>query len=454
MSDRDAGPTVARLTEGPISRHVLTMAGPIAIGMMFQSLYYLVDLYFVGALGDAAIAGVSAAGNLTFIVIALTQMLAVGTVALVAQALGRRDRSDAQLVFNQSLSLSAVFMVGTLVAGYALAPAYMRALGADAATMTAGVDYLRWYMPGLALQFALVSMGSALRGSGIVKPTILVQVLTVIVNALLAPVLIAGWGTGRPLGVAGAGLASTIAVLLGVVLLWRMFHRLEHDVAMDTALLRPRQGTWSRILRIGTPSGAEFLIMFVIMAAIYAVIRPFGADAQAGFGIGNRINQVLFLPVMALAFAASPVAAQNYGAQLYDRVRETFRFAALSCSAVMLVMTGLCHLQPARLVGIFTTDPEVIAVGRDFLQMISWNYVASGLILTCSGLFQALGNTLPSLLSSCTRILTFVVPVFLLARTADFHLHDVWVLSVITTALQAGFSLWLLRREFSLKLAR
>ena len=452
MSAAPAQASAAKLTQGSIPRQVLTMAAPIAIGMVFQSLYFLVDLYFVGALGDAAIAGVSAAGNVTFIVIALTQVLAVGTVALVAQALGRGDRADAQLVFNQCLSLSAVFTAGTLVAGYALTPAYMRTLGADAATAAAGADYLRWYLPGLALQFALVSMGAALRGSGIVKPAILVQVLTVIINAVLAPVLIAGWGTGKPLGVAGAGLASTLAILIGVVVLWRMFHRLEHDVAVESALLRPQRATWARILRIGTPAGAEFLIMFVIMAAIYAVIRPFGADAQAGFGIGNRINQVMFLPVMAIAFAAAPVAGQNFGAQLHDRVRETFRFAAICGSAVMLLMTALCHWQPARLVGIFTDDAQVIDVGRDFLQMISWNYVASGLIMTCSGMFQALGNTVPSLVSSFTRVLTFVVPVFLLAQTRDFHLHDVWVLSIATTALQAVISLGLLRREFSRKL--
>ena len=148
MSASSGNAGTAKLTQGSIPRQVLTMAAPIAVGMVFQSLYYLVDLYFVGALGDAAIAGVSAAGNVTFIVIGLTQVLAVGTVALVAQALGRGDRGDAQLVFNQCLSLSGVFTVGTLAAGYALSPAYMRAFGADSATVGAGTEYLRWYLPG------------------------------------------------------------------------------------------------------------------------------------------------------------------------------------------------------------------------------------------------------------------------------------------------------------------
>ena len=185
---------------------------------------------------------------------------------------------------------------------------------------------------------------------------------------------------------------------------------------------------------------------------IYAVIRPFGADAQAGFGIGNRINQAMFLPVIAIAFATAPVAGQNFGAQMHDRVRATFRFAAIWGSLLMVLMTVLCHWQPALLVGSFTDDPQVIDVGREFLQLISLNYVASGLIFTCSGMFQALGNTLPSLLSSGTRVVTFVVPLIILARWPGFNLRQVWMLSVATTTLQAAFSLWLLRREFARKL--
>ena len=159
-----------------------------------------------------------------------------------------------------------MFAVTTLVVGYAVTPLYMHSLGADAATAEAGIEYLRWYLPGLALQFALVSMGAALRGTGIVKPAIAVQMLTVMLNAILAPVLIAGWGTGHPLGVAGAGLASTLSLVFGVALLWSYFHRLEHEVAVSAALLRPQRLAWGRILRIGTPAGAEFLIMFVSSA--------------------------------------------------------------------------------------------------------------------------------------------------------------------------------------------
>ena len=112
-------------------------------------------------------------------------------------------------------------------------------------------SYLYWFLPGMALQFALVAMSSALRGTGIVKPTMIVQMATVLLNVVLAPVLIAGWGTGRGLGVAGAGLASTIAVAAGALLLFVYFRRLEKYVAVDRAQWAPRLATWRRMLGLG-----------------------------------------------------------------------------------------------------------------------------------------------------------------------------------------------------------
>jgi putative MATE family efflux protein len=440
------------LTQGPITRHLIALSVPIAIGMLFQTLYFLIDLIFVSRIGDAAIAGVSSAGTATFIILGLTQMLGVGTVALVAQAVGRKDQPGANLVFNQAVVLSALCGVATLLAGIFLTAPYLRAVAADAPSAAAGTAYLYAYTPGLALQFAMVALASALRGTGIVKPTMMVQLATVVVNIILAPILIAGWVTHHPLGTAGAGLASSIAVALGVLMLWVYFARLEHYVAVSTRLWRPQWPTIRRILNIGLPAGGEFLVMFVILGVIFVVIRGFGSEAQAGFGVGSRVMQALFLPVMALAFGATPLAGQNFGARQYQRVRETFRQAALLSCALMLLLTLVCQVLPEFFIRYFSQQPEVVAVGAGYLRIISWNFVATALIFTCSGLFQALGNTWPSLLSSGSRLLTFVIPAVWLSTRPGFTLTQVWHLSVATVALQALTSLWLLRREFKRRL--
>lgn len=441
------------LTEGPIAGHLMRIAIPIAIGMVFQTAYYLVDLYFVGRLGDAAIAGLGSAGNVQFLVMAITQILGVGTMALIAQAAGRKDRDDANLVFNQSLVLAAVCAAVTLLGGYAMSAWYMSRLGADAATAQAGVTYLYWFLPGLALQFAMISMGSALRGTGIVKPTIMVQVATVVLNAILAPILISGWLTGAPLGIAGAGIATTISIAAAVVMMVTYFVRLEHYVGFDRSLIRPRGQAWKRILAIGLPPGGEFTLMFVYMAVIYWVIRGFGPEAQAGFGVGSRVMQAIFLPAMAIAWAASPVAGQNVGARKHDRVRETFRTAMVTLSGLMLLLTLLCQQRPDVLVALFAEDPAVVAAGADFLRIISWNFVATGIVFTCSGMFQAIGNTLPALVASATRIVTFATPAIWLSRQPWFELRHLWYTSVATVVLQAVASWWMLSIELRRKLS-
>ena len=403
------------LTDEHVGKHILQMALPIAAGMFFQTLYFLIDLYFVAHLGDAAIAGVSAAGNMMFIVFALTQVLGVGTVALISHAVGRKDQADATLVFNQSLLLSATCALITLLFGYSLAVPYMNALGADGPTVRAGVEYVHWFLPSLALQFALVAMGSALRGTGIVQPTMIVQVITVVLNAVLAPVLIAGWGTGHPLGVAGAGLASSLAVAVGVLLLGVYFHRLEHYVGFDASAWRPKLAVWGRLLRIGLPAGGEFALMFLYMAVIYWIIRRFGEDAQAGFGVAMRLNQSMFLPAMAVAFATAPIVGQNFAAGKFARVRQTFGLAAIVGAVIMLILTLFCQWCAEWAVHVFTTEPAAAAVAVQFLHIISLNFVASGLVFTCSAVFQGLGNTMPAVVSSATRLVSFVVPALWLA---------------------------------------
>jgi len=337
--------------------------------------------------------------------------------------------------------------------GFVFRMPYCRWLGADAKTVSQGAAYLLWFIPGLGLQFALVSMASALRGTGIVKPTMIVQVLTVVINIILAPVLIVGWGTQHPLGVSGAGLATLIAIAIGVLAISAYFLNLEKYVSFDRSMWAPQVKIWKQMLNVGLPAGGEFALMGVYIGLVYWIIRSFGVAAQAGFGIGGRLMQSMLLPVMALSFAASPVAGQNFGARQPDRVRQTFFSAAGMSVVAMLALTLVCQMVPDRLIGFFSGEPQVIAFGMEYLRIISWNFMAMALIFTSSSLFQALGNTWPSLASSTLRLFIFAAPAAALSQRPGFTIREVWYLSVATVAIQAVSNLLLLRREFRRKLA-
>jgi Na+-driven multidrug efflux pump len=207
------------------------------------------------------------------------------------------------------------------------------------------------------------------------------------------------------------------------------------------------------MLRVGLPAGGEFALISCYLVLVYDIIRPFGAAAQAGFGIGARVMQSLFLPAVAIAFAAAPVAGQNFGARQGPRVRETFYSAAAMSTVVMLGLTALCHIAPAAMIGAFNRDESVVAFGGEYLRIISWNFVATGLVFVSSSVFQGMGNTLPALGSSSLRLLLFALPGYLLSLQPGFEMRQLWYLSVTSVTLQMVLNLWLLHREFGRKLA-
>jgi MATE family, multidrug efflux pump len=440
------------LTTGPVTRHLLKTTSFMLVTMIFQTLYFLIDLYWVGRLGTSAVAAVGIAGNLSFAVLALTQMLGVGTTTVVSHAVGRKDHEQALLLFNQSQVLAMVTGVLVLIVGLAGRARYAAAMGADASTAALAADYLLWFIPAMALQFGLVAMSSALRAVGNFKPGMVVSTATVVINMILAPFLIFGWGTGHAFGVAGAAMASLIAIAIGVAWLATYFVGKDSYLRFVVADWKPRLDLWRRMLAIGLPAGFEFAMMAVYLVIVYSIIRPFGSAAQAGFGIGMRVVQAGFMPVVALGFSVAPVAGQNFGARLPQRVKDTFRDAALMATGVMVVFAIVCHIAPAALVGIFSSDPAVIAIGEEYLRIVSWNYVASGLIFVASSMFQAMGNTIPSLVTSGARIAIVVIPALILSRLPGFELHWIWYLSVGSVVVQLILSMLLLRREFGRRL--
>lgn len=441
------------MTTGPIRGHVLRMMSFMLVGMLTQTLYALVDIWWVSRLGKEAIAAVSVASNLMFVVLAVSQTLGVGVVALVSQAFGAKNERQVQYLFNQAQAQSIAAALLFLLIGYAGKDYYAARLAGDAVTAALASQFLAWFIPAQSLLFLMTGLGSALRGIGAMKPGLIAQVGSVLLNMLLAPFLIFGWLGAPALGVAGAALATFLATLAAVLGLVWYLGRASTYLRIDWAQWRPDWALWRRMLAIGLPSGAEFLIMSLILGLIYWVIRPFGAEAQAGFGIGMRIMQAGFMPAVALSFAVAAVAGQNYGAGHHQRVRQSFAESAKLNIGFMLLFTLVCQLAPAAMMGWFSSEPAVVVVGADYLRFISWNYVASGLIMVAAGLFQGLGNTLPSLLASASRLLSFVLPVLWLAVREGFQLHQVWIVSATSVALQMVLSLSLLRREFRHKLA-
>ena len=440
------------LTTGSVTRHLLKTTSFMLVTMIFQTLYFLADLYWVGHLGKEAVAAVGVAGNLTFVVLAVTQMLAVGTTTLVSHAAGQKDQERATLVFNQSIVLGFASGLAFFVLGMLMRRGYADSIAADAATATLALQFLSWFIPAMSLQFPIVSMSAALRGTGNFKPGMIVQTATVIINIIVTPFLVFGWQGLPALGVQGAAIASFVALGIGTVWLAFYFRGPSAYLHIRPRQWRPILPMWGAMLKVGLPAGAEFGLTAVYLLILYIVIRPFGAAAQAAVGIGLRIVQASFLPVVALGIAVAPVAGQNFGAKLGTRVRQAFRSAALMASGLMTVSMVLCLAVPAQLMGAFSDDRQVIAIGTEYLRVVAFNFLSSGIVFVSSSMFQAMGNTIPPLLTSFARSVVVGIAVVLIAHIDGFRLVWIWWVAVSVSWMQMGANVLLLRREFARRL--
>ena len=441
------------LTTGSLTSHLLKTTSFMLVSMIFQTLYILVDLFWVGRLGTDAIDAVGLSANLSFVVLAITQVLGVGATTLVSHASGRKDQERAIFLFNQSQVLSMVVALIFFVFAMLTRHQYAASQAASEGTRIATEQYLLWFVPAMALQFAMVAMGAALRGTGNFKPGMLVQSGTVIINMVLAPFLIFGWGPFPEMGVSGAAVATLVAVAVGVVWISIYFIDAKAYLRFHFGHWSPQLRVWWDMLKIGLPAGAEFALMGIYMAVVYAIAKPFGATAQGGFTIGVRIVQSAFLPVVALGFAVAPVAGQNFAAHKPDRVRAVFKAAVSMAAAAMLVTAITIFAGAPTLMAVFTKDAEVTRVGVEYLRIVAVTFIFSGVTFVTSSMFQALGNTIPSLATSFLRLLVSIIPAILLSRTAGFQLVWIWYLGVLSVVLQVTANLLLLRREFQLKLA-
>jgi len=426
----------------------------MALGLVIQTLYFIVDLYFVGKLGAAALAGLSLAGNAMFLIFTLTQILNVGTATLISHAVGEKDQGKANSIFNQSMMISSMTGVIVCILCYMAAENYLALISQDHQTLIMGLNYLNWFIPCMALQFIVIAISAALRGTGVIQPIMVIQALSILVNILLTPILIHGWGTGHAMGIAGAGFASSISALFSVILLCYYMSAYEKYLTVNFSLWLTNTSHIKKIVSIGLPAGGEFFLMFLYMATIYWLIKPFGADAQASFGIGSRIMQSLFLPAIAIAFSAPAIAGQNFSAKNYNRVKETFIWTVILTSTLMALITLISISQAEFLLLHFSNDKQVLLMSVVFLQIVCWHFIPSGVSFTCSGIFQSLGNTWPALFSTAIRLFTFIIPAIWLSQQSSFQIEQLWYISVVAVFMQASVSFYLVINEFQQRLPK
>lgn len=432
----------AFMKERKIIPLVLSMSLPMVISMLVNSLYNIVDSFFVAQVSEDAMTALSLVYPVQLIVTAISVGFGVGINAMIAYFLGAKDHKNANTATTIGILLSAVHgLILTLVC-ISFIPQFLGMFTNSRNVIALGKEYSY-----IAFAFSItITVGIALekvfQAVGKMKVTMLGMSIGFISNILLDPLLIFGMGPFPRMGMSGAALATGIGqtlTLLTYIIIY-LIRPIDAricltDCHMDTALIR-------KLYSIGIPATLNMALPSFLISALNGILSAFGESYVLVLGAYYKLQTFIYLPVNGIIQGIRPLVGYNYGAKEYHRVKHIFATALVMALLIMVLGLLLSWTVPEALIGIFTSNPSTISIGVHALHIISLGFVVSAISVTCCGTLEGLGAGLPSLWISLLRYLILIIPAALLFshfRQAD----GVWIAFPITELLTAILA-WLI----------
>ena len=424
--------------------HFRTLAIPAAFGMLFTTLYNVVDVYYAGLLSTDAQAGLAIGYQAFFILMAVGFGLSSALSTLVSNAKGSGDAAEAQRYVVQGLAFGGVITASCMVIGWFLGPELIVLVSEPGAYRDAAMGYFYW------LIFALPGFLLAYGGNGILqahgdsRSMQRALMAAFIANIGLNPLFMFGlpgvWSGMGFNGIAAATIISQTGVM--VYILVRIF-RLEVMQSVQITAFQPDKDSFRKIFAQLLPAGSAMIIMFISGFVVQFALKTFGGHAVAAYGVALRIEQILLLPVLGMTGALLPIAGQNFGAQKYDRVRKALQYCWGVGFAMTALATPILFFGGTFVMALFSNDPDVIRAGSSYLRVDAFLFPVYMMLFSINSLLQAFKQAIWTLWISVYRqgfAVAFFVWVFI--SFTDFGVQGVWF--GIAAAVTSGWVLSLI----------
>ncbi|NND54682.1 MAG: MATE family efflux transporter [Gammaproteobacteria bacterium] len=416
------GRTRVNMTEGPPGPAIISLMIPMMIGMLALLSYSIADTWFIGRIGTMELAAVAFTFPVAFIVNALSMGLGIGTSSVASRLFGANELGQIQRITTHAALLAVIVGLCVLALGLSTIEPVFRLLGADDSTLPLIERYMSiYYFGGVFLIVPMIG-NSVLRASGDAKTPSLLMTAGAIVNVILDPIFIFGWGPVPRMELEGAAYATVLAnAMVGVLAIGIIYFRdqLFRFKKKDWPMLLD---SWRRILHVGMPSMASSLVAPLTTAFITWQVAEFGQEAVAGFGVASRIEGVSLMALMALGAAITPFAGQNYGAGQYDRVMAGARYAWRWSTFYGLAVALVLFAGADYIAMFFTSDTTAITTSTMHLSLVPWSYGFLGISMICVSAFNAVGKPTPGMIISMTRTIIVYAPLaFLLASLLELQ---------------------------------
>ena len=434
------------MKEKPIFPLLLSMSLPMVISMAVNSLYNIVDSYFVAKISEDAMTALSLVFPIQNFINAVAIGFGVGINAMIAQYLGagRRDKADEAL--TQGMVLAVIHGIVMMILCIIGIPYFLRLFTTDANVIALGVRYATIvfsFSVILSVNLTFEKMNQAI---GNMKITMISLLIGCVLNIILDPMIIFGIGPFPELGIAGAALATGFGQCVPIVIYIAAYLKRPKRVAFRREYLHLTREVTKRLYSIGVPAILNMALTSVLTTALNAILAAFSQTYVLVLGIYYKLQTFLYMPANGIIQGMRPLIGYNYGAGEHKRVEQLYRLTLLLNICIMTAGMILCLTIPGKLMGAFAENPQTIQNGVIALHIICFGFILSAVSVTACGALEGLGKGIPSLLISLSRYVVLIIPLALIF-SRFFGAAGVWHAFWVTEALSAVFAVIIYRRS-------
>ena len=447
----------------PVLKLLLSMAFPMIISMLIQSLYNVVDSIYVGKYSNDALTAVGLAWPMQNLIIAMSTGIGVGINAVLSKSLGEKNKTKASLTASNGCYIMLVATFIFMIIGLTLMPSYMNAISSNTKVIEEGVEYLKIVVIGAFGLIFSITFEKLLQSTGKTLLVMFAQASGAIVNIVLDPFLIFGWWIFPEMGIKGAALATIIGQFFGcfIGLLLNIF--LNKEIHFNKQTLKIDFKLIKEILIIGIPSAIMAAIASILTFVFNKILMIFENVKipntntyykdlpQTVFGLYFKLNSVFFMPVFGLNNAMVPIIAYNYGAKNKEKMMKTFKYSLIFVFIMMSLGTLAFMIFPRELLSLFAENEEVAnslaSIGVPCLRIISTSFLVAAFCIVILSMLQALGNSVYSMIVSIIRQIVVLLPVaYLLSLTKNLDL--VWLSFLIAELVALIIAIFLFKKVY------
>ena len=437
-----------RLLKDPVAPTLKRMTIPMIYGMVLLMTFNLIDTFFVSLLGTQPLAAISFTFPVTFTVISLMIGLGIGTSAVIAKFLGREDHASAKDSATAALYLAGVIVVSLSFIGYLFTDQLFTLLGAQASLLPLIHQYMDiWYLGSVCLIGPMIG-NAILRASGDTKTPSMIMGSAGLINAVLDPIFIFGFGPVPAMGIQGAAIATLISWLFGFGLVLTILTKKKNLIHTHFLSLKQLILSWRSILKIGLPAAGANMLTPIAAAIMTAIVASYGEHAVAGFGVGSRIESIAMLVVLAMSMTLPPFISQNFGAGNMQRVEDAYNTSAKFVLVWQILIYGILFIAAPWISLAFAKEQAVADIITLFIWILPLGYGFQGVVILTNSSFNALHKPMVALMLSAIRLFVCYVPLALVG-SYFFGLQGFFVGALTGNVVMAVISYRLFTKQFT-----